>query len=293
MRTTRMREDFAALILSHGRPRDVMTMQFLRSGGYTGKAYIVIDDEDPTADEYREEHGEDTVIQFCKAEAAATFDLMDNRGDRRTVAFARNASWGIARSLGLRYFIQLDDDYFNFSYRTTGKRDGETDSYHQWTIRSLDAVFTALVDFLDESQALTVCFSQGGDHVGGIQSANRDTRLLRKAMNSFVCDVDRPFAFPGRINEDVNAYVGHGARGALLFTHTDLQLQQVASQKTGGGMTGLYLDGGTYLKSMYTVMQNPSCVQVRTIGDTSRRLHHHVSWRHAVPRIVPERLRRG
>ena len=39
---------------------------------------------------------------------------------------------------------------------------------------------------------------------------------MRKAMNSFICSVDRPFQFVGRINEDVNTYVLLGSRGVFL-----------------------------------------------------------------------------
>ena len=43
-----MRDDFCAFILTHGRPYKVHTYQTLRKAGYTGKIYIVIDNEDKT-----------------------------------------------------------------------------------------------------------------------------------------------------------------------------------------------------------------------------------------------------
>lgn len=47
-----MRNDFAVLILSHGRADRVYTIPTLRKGGYTGKIYIVVDNEDEQQDEY-------------------------------------------------------------------------------------------------------------------------------------------------------------------------------------------------------------------------------------------------
>ena len=41
-----MRDDFAVMILTHGRADRVYTLKSLRKGGYTGKVYIVIDNED-------------------------------------------------------------------------------------------------------------------------------------------------------------------------------------------------------------------------------------------------------
>lgn len=43
-----MRDDFCAFILTHGRPDKVLTYRTLRRAGYTGKIFIVVDDEDKT-----------------------------------------------------------------------------------------------------------------------------------------------------------------------------------------------------------------------------------------------------
>lgn len=287
-----MRDDFVAFILTHGRPDRVHTLKSLELSGFTGRVFLVIDDGDASGDEYRKRFG-DRVLTFSKDEVGETFDKYDNNPDQRSIVWARNACWQLAREVGARYFIQLDDDYTSFLYRRPGKRD-DVLGYHGWTIRSLNAVLTAMVAFIEDTPAHTLCMSQGGDHMGGAGSKNaQQARLRRKAMNSFVCDVERPFTFSGRINEDVNTYVGLGALGYLLFTYTPLQLNQLQSQSNEGGMTGLYLDSGTYVKSFFTLLVAPSCVTIRMMGRTSQRLHHHVSWRHAVPKILHERHRRG
>jgi len=52
-----MRNDFCIFILTHGRPDRVHSYDSLIKAGYTGKVYIVIDDEDKTAAEYRKKFG--------------------------------------------------------------------------------------------------------------------------------------------------------------------------------------------------------------------------------------------
>ena len=42
-------------------------------------------------------------------------------------------------------------------------------------------------------------------------------------------------------------------------------------------------------KSFYTVMMCPSFVSIRMMGRTDRRMHHYVSWEHAVPKILDPR----
>ena len=116
--------------------------------------------------------------------------------------------------------------------------------------------------------------------------------LWRKAMNTFVCDTERRFGFVGRINEDVNTYTTLGSRGVLFFTINMISMHQSLTQQNAGGMTGAYLDGGTYIKSFYSVISMPSAVKVCAMGWKNFRLHHEVDWRHCVPVIMPEKYRK-
>lgn len=57
-------------------------------------------------------------------------------------------------------------------------------------------------------------------------------------------------------------------------------------------MTDVYLDSGTYLKSFFSVMYMPSAVKIKMMGYIEKRLHHHVDWNKAVPKIVSEKYRK-
>ena len=110
--------------------------------------------------------------------------------------------------------------------------------------------------------------------------------MRRKAMNTFISRVGRPIRFVGRLNEDVNTYVWRGSQGEMLFTTTLFAIDQVQTQKAGGGMSGAYTDTGTYVKSFYSVLFMPSAVTLRTMGQSARRIHHSIRWNNAVPKIV-------
>lgn len=282
-----IRKDFAVFILSHGRPDNIKTLRTLQKGNYSGPWYIVIDNEDKRAGEYRELYG-DHVIMFDKLAVSKTFDTADNFDDRRTVVYARNACFDIAERLGYEYFLELDDDYIGFFIRYM---DGGI--FKGMEIKNLDRAFNMMVDFLDESGALTVAFAQGGDLIGGLDSANFKKGILRKAMNTFFCKTSNRFNFLGRINEDVNTYVRLGSVGGLFFTFCPVAMVQTLTQSNSGGMTDVYLASGTYLKSFYTVMFCPSCVTVQPMGDKNYRLHHNINWRYAVPKIIREEWRKG
>jgi hypothetical protein len=289
-----MRDDFCAFILTHGRPDRVHTYKTLKKAGYTGKVYIVIDDEDKTENEYRARFG-DKVLQFCKKEIADRIDEGDNFEDRRAIIYARNACWDLAKQVGCKYFIQLDDDYTSFYIRHNSKID-----YVAARIKTtINDVFLFLLDFYNSIPALSVAMSQGGDHMGGAYQGGGQAipSLRRKCMNSFICSIARPFQFFGRINEDVNTYLTMGRRGGLFFTVIQAQLIQLQTQSNKGGMADLYLDSGTYVKSFYSVMYAPSCVKVGLMGDPHRkdnyRLHHKINWHNTAPKILREQYKKA
>lgn len=281
-----MRDDFAAFILTHGRPDRIYTIDTLKGAGYTGKIYIIIDDEDDTESEYRKRYG-DQVIQFCKLDVAKTFDVGDLSQERRTIVYARNACFDIARKLGLKYFLELDDDYTALHFRYI---QGEKLAYVK--CKQADRLFESMIQFLDDTKALTVAMSQGGDFIGGAKSKRYREKVTRKAMNTFFCRTDKPFTFVGRINEDVNTYTTLGMKGELILSITDASIVQKQTQSNTGGMTDAYLDMGTYLKSFFTVMYCPSCVKVGAMGDKHMRIRHHIDWRRCVPKILNERHRK-
>lgn len=279
-----MRSDFCVFILTHGRPDRVYTARTLERSGYTGRTFFVVDDEDKTAQGYRDKFGKDRVLTFSKGDIAKRFDEADNFNDRRSIFYARNACFDLARKVGCRFFMQLDDDYTAFHYR---HRDG---SYGPLIRSTMDKLLDAMISFMWSTPALTVAMSQGGDHIGGSAKPS----LRRKAMNTFICCVDRPFAFTGRINEDVNTYTTLGRRGELFLTVMQTQMVQRLTQQNSGGMSDLYLDAGTYVKSFYSVMHCPSSVKIGELVDHSSkvlnsRVHHRIAWNATAPCILDER----
>jgi hypothetical protein len=279
-----LRDDFAVLILTHGRPDKVHTFATLRRFGYTGRVYLVVDDEDEKLVDYRKRFGR-RVVTFSKDAIAAEFDEADcGTGDRRSVFYARNASFAIARAHGLRSFMQMDDDYAHFEIRFDALR-----RFGHWPVRNVEQVLDLMLAYFDSIPALAIAMSQGGDHLGGGDS----DFSKRKAMNTFLCSVERPFKFVGRINEDVSTYVERGRRGDLFLTIPAIMVMQKPTQSSSGGMTELYFDTGTYVKTFYSVMACPSAVKVEEMKTVFHRIHHRIDWRACSAQILREKWRKG
>lgn len=285
-------KNFVAFILSHGRADRVVTYDSLKKSGYTGRIVIVLDNEDQSAPEYIARFGNENVVIFDKAAIAETFDE-GVPGDRRTIVYARNACFDIAKKLGYRYFIELDDDYTVFEWRFDNRLRYITKDK---VIRNLDAVFDIMLDFFKKIPAKSIAMAQGGDYLGGgAGGEGKQLRTKRKAMNSFICDTERRFTFLGRINEDVNTYTRNTSTGDLFLQIQQICLLQKQTQSNAGGMTEVYLDSGTYLKSFFTVMYQPSSVKVRTMGNeyvSQKRLHHRVNWTLTAPKIIRQKYKK-
>lgn len=291
---------FGAIILSARRAElaESNTVAHLRKHGYTGEIHLVIGEDDPTKDEYVKRFGSEHVHTFEKDDDAQ--DLMqrvDDDSSRGVVVYARNAVDGIAGKIGLTHYVVLDDDYDIFMYRPVrwDEEEGKLKLGYVYTT-NLDEVFAAMCEFLEDTGALTVAMAQGGDVIGGAENTRIAQGLLRKAMNSFVVKTGNAPSFSGWLNEDVNMYLDHGARGDLVFTLMDVHLHQPQTQKNAGGLTEEYRHLGTYVKSFYSLMIAPSCVTIRPMGGGSGavylRPHHGIQWRYAVPKILSEKWRK-
>mgnify|MGYP000010833313 FL=1 len=279
-----MRNDFAVIIPTHGRHDRVFTIDSLRKSGYTGNFYLLCDDEDKQLDKYKTKYG-DKVMVFSKDDYKGKFDKMDNFGNKACVVYARNAMWDIAKKIGLKYFAVADDDYTAFEYRITSEG-----GYYSKRIKNINDVFNSYTDFLITSKVDTVCFAQGGDFIGGKDNNKvaNGFKVSRKMMNLYFFDVDKPIEFKGTINEDLTSSVTEGRTGRVILTSLMNSIVQRETQAQAGGLTEIYLELGTYVKSFYSVIAAPSCVKVALMGNNQARIHHQVTWKNAVPKIIRE-----
>jgi len=283
-----MRDDFCILISSYNRAGNIPTIKSLERAGYTGDWFIVIDNESDK-EPYYKEYGKEKVIYFSKDDVKHMIDRGDNFERKTGILYFRFYSFYIAEEMGYKYFMQLDDDYTDFRF----KFDENFNYVHRIQMEDLDKYFNDTIEYLENTNIYTVCMAQGGDFIGGSDSGISDkVKTKRKAMNTFICSVDRKIEFKGSINEDVNSYVRDQQLGKVMLTVNFTAVQQELTQKTEGGMTEIYADAGTYIKSFYTILYSPSSVSLMLMGNKYKRIHHHVHWNRSVPKIIEEKYKK-
>ena len=277
-----MENNFAVFILTHGRADNVLTYSTLRKCGYNGKIYLVVDNEDKQIKKYQDNFGEEFVKIFDKKAMADNIDEANNFDNRKVIVHSRNYCFSLAKELGYKYFIQLDDDYYEFIYKFS-------DTKGQVLSKDINKIFNLMFDFYNKTDALSICFAQTGDFIGGVDNGKGVYRFAkRKCMNSFFCSTDREFQFLGSINEDVNTYTTLASRGGLFLTIPVFAINQKDSQTQKDGMSDIYKLQGTYIKSFTTVLMQPSNVKVSIMNATHKRIHHSISWKNTTPMIVSQ-----
>lgn len=277
-----MENNFAVFILTHGRADNVLTYSTLRKCGYNGKIYLVVDNEDKQIKKYQDNFGEEFVKIFDKKAMADNIDEANNFDNRKVIVHSRNYCFTLAKELGYKYFIQLDDDYYEFIYKFS-------DTKGQVLSKDIYKIFNLMFDFYNKTDALSICFAQTGDFIGGVDNGKGVYRFAkRKCMNSFFCSTDREFKFIGSINEDVNTYTTLASRGGLFLTIPVFAINQKDSQTQKDGMSDIYKLQGTYIKSFTTVLMQPSNVKVSIMNATHKRIHHSIAWKNTTPMIVSQ-----
>lgn len=117
---------FAIFILTNGRPNHQYTLEFLRKS-FNGDVFLLCDNEDKTLKEYQKNYGEKVVV-FDKNEWVSKSDPMDNFQSKKSVLYARNAVFEIAKDMGYDYFAMVDDDVTGLSFRY--EKDGKLSLIH-------------------------------------------------------------------------------------------------------------------------------------------------------------------
>ena len=278
-------KSFAVFILTHGRPDNVLTYKTLKKCNYTGKIYFILDDEDLTIDRYIENFGIENIIVFDKKTMADNMDEANNFNNRKVIVHARNFTFKIAKKLGIKHFLQLDDDYYEINYKYLDIKGSKMP-------KNIDKIFDLMITYLKSIPALSVAFAQMGDFIGGIDNGKGLYRFSkRKCMNSFFCSTDKYFQFLGSIIEDVNTYTTLASRGNLFLTIPVIAINQKDSQLQKKGMSDIYKEQGTYIKSFTSVLFNPSGVKASIMNANHKRIHHSIKWKNTTPMIINQKYK--
>ena len=276
-------------ILSHNRPANIPTINALKRSNSKLKQYIVIDDTDPQIQQYKRLY--DNLVIFNKKEISKLVDTVDNFHIYGTPLYARRYVWEHAKNNGIDCFIMLDDDYhyFCFKYPYNG-------ILKELVIQDIDKLFYKFFEL--NLPNLYLSFSQNGDYIGGKHNSLITKGFKFKIMNCFFCFTDKMIPFKGTFNDDVNASLNLGLRGDIPLTIGGYSLHQENTQQFDGGMTDIYIEYGTYVKSFQSIIIHPTGVKIHLFTGSRHneqkhyRIHHKLFKNKIYPKILNEKYKK-
>lgn len=280
-----MNYNFACMIISHGRPNNIPTVSSLKKSGYSGKIYILIDDEDETIEQYK--HNYRNVIVFNKQYFIDKNDLLFNKSLRKVAVHARNAAEYIAKELDLDYYLLLDDDIVNFHYRYADNK------LHSKKFYNLDFAFDEYIKYMNNANIATIGLAHDGMFLGGNikmfeQPQHSKNRIL---ANAFIRNMRYEVHWGPDMCEDFITSINENNKSnvwiTLPFIGIHCKKQGMKKQKSDGGNSEAYLVDGNYGVAKFAVLSLPNCYKL-----SPNMWYRCLSYDTIVPKIISQKYKK-
>lgn len=267
-------------ICTHGRPDKQITLDVLRKAGYTGKIYLVVDDEDITVDRLHENYPDVEILMFHKQHYVDTVDKGTNEDQRKCILYAKCFCEDKAIELCLDAFAMADDDMPSFRYRYI--EDGTLKS--QRIHSTFDGIVKSYVEFMLSGDLTAVGFGFAQFYFTGVEAFSAKNTEKYRIPYTFV------FRNPKyRVNwmswfgEDIVTAVYHNKIGHKMLAVPYVQQDIVSIGQEDGGMKDVYDKNSSIRLAMQNTMYLP--VELRPYQYKGRFMAS-IKREHAFPKLI-------
>jgi hypothetical protein len=269
-------------IPSYKRAKELKTIKFLNKIGYDmQKVHVVIDNETPDIEDYKEKAKKNgfNLFIFDINEARRRYDFVHRKSpSRRAAGMARNMFYDIAKGMGIEVYCVMDDDTKVFAIRP---------NQHYERLANGDDVikaFDAIAEFIKKYHIGLFGLPQVGD----IFVNFTDKLIHYKVMNCSFYNVKYIYRGErGLHDDDTSQFVTILNDG--LFTGSlfgAIYLDQTMSATAEGGLTEIYNETKLFSKAIICPIQLPSCIHAEKQKKIGGRLHHRINYNFLVPKIL-------
>ena len=280
-----MRKDFAIFITSHNSPDECKSFYSLRKAGYKESVYIVIDDEDPQYEVYKDHVF--NLLVFHKQDYIDKLDIGMSKSNpqRAAVLYARAAVEDFAKEKGLDYFIVMDDDLYGFRYRYI-----ENNRLCSRPVENFNVLIDNYIQFMKDSNSICVSFANDGSFIGGADVVSSGKILERRSCHTiFLRDTSKEFIWKFAVNEDYVTSLLYANIGKLMFTLPFVQRTISGMNDRQEGMHDLYESTSEFQRAFYNVI---ACPWTCTVTEYKNHFVVRTNKNTAYPKIVSDRYRR-
>lgn len=278
--------NYAVFILSHKRSDRVETYSTLRNSGYTGKIYIVIDDEDMQQEQYKERFNNDVLV-FNKEMWINSTDTVTNDKKKSSPVYARNFIEHIAGELKYDAYIVMDDDIINLRFRYIENYVAKSQALKS----NLDEVLDAYMNYLVSANIATLSFATVMVYAGGVHD---DKDMVRLASHRYTCQIHmRNLAFPvdwiSLANNDSISANNTAKIGYLWWALPFIVYDSPKMNTLPGGMKSVYDSVSEFKRAFMSTVVSPSVCRV---GCSKDRLAIKRDLKAAYPVIISGRYKK-
>ena len=274
---------FSIFITSHNSPNECISACSLRTAGYTGDIYIVIDDEDPKFNEYDSQNY--NILVFNKQEYVDKLDIGMSKSNPQLAAvlYARAAVEDYAKYLGLDYFIVMDDDIYGFRYRYI---DG--DKLCSKPVEKFNDIIDNYIQFMQATNSICLSFAHDGSFIGGMGAIEKI--LERRSCHTiFFRNVSKEFEWKFAVNEDYVSSLLYANIGKLMFTLPFVQRTISGMNDRQEGMHDLYENTSEFQRAFYNVI---ACPWACKVAEYNNHFVVRTDKSTAYPKIISDKYRR-
>ncbi len=281
-------KDFAIFICTHGRPNAQHTLNTLRSCGYVGKIYLVLDDEDTTINEYLKLYDRMTdtkILVFCKQDYIDKVDVGYSVAKRKAILYAKCFCEDMAKKLSLKAFVIADDDLVGFRFRYE-----EGDSLKTQQIHSgLQEIIDAYIDFVISDNVCATSFGTSQMYMGGKIPDDKKGNY-RVPYNFVFRNTAISFDWLSEMYEDIISVIMASEIGkyTIQLPFVKLEMLPLYAGATGG-MTATYQKMPMYERIFQIFKYSPTTIRFVVVGD---KLTYAVIKDKAYPKLISSQYRK-
>lgn len=274
-------DNFAVFITTHGRPQ-CLTYHTLKTAGYTGQMFCVVDTTDKKIGEYQENFGDTNVLIFDKMNYVNEVDKITNQQILSTVLYARLACYDFARKMSIDNFIIADDDITLFKHRVV-----LDDKLKSIPVTNFDAVLDAILDYFTSNNLSVLGIADAGIYFGGKDGVYKN-RVRHMFSVCYLCKTEDEIEFKSVCFEDMYASIANNRAGKVCFEILDLcQVSEpMGNATTEGGTTDFYRQFSKFQRSFYDIIAFPDCLFLDE-GHIIRRREIYMA-----PKIISDKYRK-
>lgn len=279
---------FAVFILSHNRADRVETYDTLRNSGYTGKIYVVVDDEDPQLARYMERFDNKLdvgLINFGKEPMIEIADTVYPEKKRSSALYARNFIESFAPMLGYDVFAMMDDDITSFRFRWV--EDGSVKS--QIVSTQMDKVFEYYAQYMLDADIATTSFPFSMFYISGTSGLDKKITESRHTYQIHIRNAKFPVDWVSVINQDTITQLQTMQVGYIWWSIPFLVFDAEPMNCKSGGLKSVYDSIKDFDMAFLAVMTNPSCCKVAYSSGPRSTMQIKENKHTSYPMIVSER----